>query len=217
MISVSNYVFSPASSQTHTNQRIIADTNWQWLCLCLMIFTPTNTSKGTMKAACWKSETRLKSNVRSPTVNMLQLITEFPDSSGRRAHRVQSWSCRTSPTKCVSIRRCAAPHGRDTDHRAQLGQRRAPLGTRSVHLLRWVNHTARRIRMLWRIQRASSMCWATSEVPWFLSKNALHRSTLTFQNTGNTQIRHLRSCLIRMIEGYFTHGAEFFPFLCFQV
>lgn len=92
-----------------------------------MIFTPTNTPKGTVKAACWKSDTRLKSTARSPTVNMLQLVNEFSDSSGRRAHRVQSWPGRTSPTKCVSIRRCAAPHGRDTDHRAQLGEKRTPL------------------------------------------------------------------------------------------
>lgn len=56
---------------------------------------------------------------------------------------------------------------------------------------------------------ASSMCWVTSEV-WFLSKNAVNRRPLTSQNTENTQIRHLGSCLIRMIRGYFTHGADFF-------
>lgn len=81
--------------------------------LSVMIFTPTNSPNGTVKAARWKSETRFKSAVGPPTVNMLQLINEFPDSTGRRAHRFQSCPCRTSPTKCVSIRGCAAPHGKD--------------------------------------------------------------------------------------------------------
>lgn len=154
---------------------------------------------------------------------MLQLINEFPDSGGRRVHRVQSWPCGTSPTKCVSIRRCAAPHGTDTDHRAQLGERRAPphFGTRSVHLLRWVNHPARRIQMFWRMQRASSMCWAPTEAPRFLSKDALHHSTLTCHNTRNTQIRHLRSGLFHDRGLFYAPCRLGFFFtlteLCFQV
>lgn len=72
---------------------------------------------------------------------------------------------------------------------------RDDFGTGSVHLLRWVNHPPRRIQMFWRMQRASSMCWAPTEAPRFLSKDALHHSPLACQNTGNTQIRHLRSGL----------------------
>lgn len=100
----------------------------------------------------------------------------------------------------VSPSDAALPPTAETRTTGRSSERDEPhFGTRSVHLLRWVNRTARRIQMPWRIQRASSMCWATSEVPWFFSKNALHRSHLTSQNTGNTPITHLRSCLIRMI------------------
>lgn len=138
-----------------------------------MIFTPTNTPKGTVKAARCKSETRFKSAVRPPTVNMLQPRNEFPDSTGRRAHRLQSCPCRTSPTKYVSIRRCPPRQRRSS------GRREPHFGTRSFHLLRRVNHPARRIRMFWRMPRASSMCWATTVVPRFLSGDAFHANTLT--------------------------------------
>lgn len=90
--------------------------------------------------------------------------------------------------------------------KTQLGETLAP---GLFHLLRRVNYPARRIPTFRWVPRASSMCRATTEVPRFLSRDALHANTLTSHKTGDTQIRHLGSCLFRMIGDYFTHGADF--------
>lgn len=75
-------------------------------------------------------------------------------------------------------------------------------GARSLHLLRRVNHPARRMRTFRWMPRASSMCSAT-EVPRFLSRDASHANLLAAHKTGNTQMRHLRPGPFRMIEDHF--------------